>query len=158
MPACNPTSQPIRGRTDSLHRDADRIPQPGGKQERCDRSVSNVCYPRSMTNVQSLIEDFTTRLASLLESQTLERARQAVESALGVKRPGRPVKVTAIAIGKKPRKKPPVQLCPVPGCRSPAAPVYGMVCAQHKDIPKAKIKKYRDARRDKKLGIKRRRP
>ena len=108
-----------------------------------------------MTNVQSLIENFTTRLASLLESRTLERAREAVESALGVKRPGRPVKITTIAIGRKPRKKPPVQLCPVPGCRSPAAPVYGMVCAQHKDVSKAKIKKYREARRDKKLGIKR---
>ena len=31
-----------------------------------------------------------------------------------------------------------------------AAPVYGMVCAQHKDVPKAKIKKYREARRAKK--------
>lgn len=107
-----------------------------------------------MTNVRSLIEDFTTRLATLLESQTLERARHAVESALGVKHPGRPAKVSALVIGKKPRKKPPVQLCPVPGCRSPAAPRYGMVCTQHKDVSKTKIKKYREARRAKKLGIK----
>ena len=41
----------------------------------------------------------------------------------------------------------PKQLCPVPGCNNPAAPVFGMVCAQHKDVPKAKIKEYRAARR-----------
>jgi hypothetical protein len=29
-----------------------------------------------------------------------------------------------------------------------------MVCAKHKDVPKAKIKKYREARKAKKLGIK----
>jgi hypothetical protein len=29
-----------------------------------------------------------------------------------------------------------------------------MVCAKHKDLPKAKIKKYREARRAKKLGLK----
>ena len=84
----------------------------------------------------------------------MERARQIVESAFGVKRPGRPPKVSPIAIGGKPRKKPPRQFCPVPGCKNPAAPVFGMVCAKHKDMPKAKIKKFREARRAKKLGIK----
>ena len=39
------------------------------------------------------------------------------------------------------------QLCPVPGCTNPAAPVFGMVCAKHKDVPKAQIKKYRETRR-----------
>jgi hypothetical protein len=48
---------------------------------------------------------------------------------------------------KKPRKKAPKQLCPVPGCKNPAAPVFGMVCADHKGVPKTKIKKYRLARR-----------
>ena len=48
------------------------------------------------------------------------------------------------------RRKGPKQLCPVPGCKNPAAPVFGMVCAKHKDIPKAQIKKYREARRAKK--------
>jgi hypothetical protein len=56
--------------------------------------------------------------------------------------------------GKKARKKPPKQFCPVPGCKNPAAPVFGMVCAKHKDVAKAKIKKYREARKAKKLGIK----
>jgi hypothetical protein len=29
--------------------------------------------------------------------------------------------------------------------------VFGMVCAKHRDLPKAAIKKYREARRAKKL-------
>jgi hypothetical protein len=107
-----------------------------------------------MSNVRSLIEDFTNQLTAILESHAMERARHAVESAFGVKRPGRPPKVSAIAIEKKPRKKAPPQLCPVPGCEGAPAPVFGMVCAKHKNMAKAKIKKYREARRAKKLGIK----
>jgi hypothetical protein len=107
-----------------------------------------------MSTVRSLIEDFTNQLTAALESQALERARHAVESAFGVKRPGRPPKVSAIAIAKKPRRKGPLQLCPVPGCKNPAAPVFGMVCAKHKDLPKTKIKKFREARKAKKLGTK----
>jgi hypothetical protein len=41
----------------------------------------------------------------------------------------------------------------VPYCRNAAAPVFGMVCAKHKDVPKATIKKYREARKAKKLGV-----
>jgi len=48
------------------------------------------------------------------------------------------------------RRKGPIQLCPVPGCPNRAAPVFGMVCSKHKDLPKASIKKYREARRAKK--------
>jgi hypothetical protein len=107
-----------------------------------------------MSNVRSLIEDFTNRLTVALESQAMERARQAVESAFGVKRPGRPPKVSSIATRRKPRRKGPLQLCPVPGCKNPAAPVFGMVCAKHKGLPKAQIQKFRDARKAKKLGIK----
>ena len=49
------------------------------------------------------------------------------------------------------RKRAPKQLCPVPGCKNPAAPVFHMVCAKHKGVAKSKIKAYRAARR-KKLG------
>jgi hypothetical protein len=107
-----------------------------------------------MTGVRSLIEDFANQLTALVESQALDQARAAVESALGVRRPGRPTKAAPLAIGKKTRKKPPKQFCPVPGCKNPAAPVFGMVCAKHKDVAKTKIKKYREARRAKKFGIK----
>ena len=94
-------------------------------------------------DIRSLVEDFTARLSSIVENQVLERARAVIDGALG--------KGNGAAIAKG-RKKPPRQLCPVPGCKNSAAPVFGMVCAEHKDVPKAKIKKYREARRAKKLN------
>jgi|SRR5579871_440129 len=105
-----------------------------------------------MNSIESFVEEFTSRLAALVESQTLERAREAVESALGGTRGGRAPKVSAIALSRNPRKKLPKQFCPVPGCKNLAAPVFGMVCSEHKGVAKAKIKKYREARRAAKLG------
>jgi hypothetical protein len=107
-------------------------------------------------DIRTLVNQFTDQLSSMIEGQAMERARTAVESALGGggRRPGRPPKAFALTAAKKPRKKGPRQLCPVPGCKNPAAPVFGMVCAKHKEVPKAKIKKFREARRAKKLGIK----
>jgi hypothetical protein len=79
------------------------------------------------------------------------------------KRRGRPPKnptTTALSLVprvqevSKPRKKAPKQLCPVPGCKNPAAPIFGMVCAKHKDLPKLKIKQYREARRAKQAKAK----
>ena len=66
-------------------------------------------------------------------------------------RRGRPPRPMALTLSGMPRKKAPRQLCPVPGCKNAAAPVFGMVCSKHKDVLKAKIKKYREARRAKKL-------
>jgi len=93
-------------------------------------------------NLQSVIEDFAVNLSTLIEREVLARARDAVDGALGGAVGGK---------GIKTRKKGPKQLCPVPGCKNPAAPVFGMVCAEHKGLPKAKIKKFREARRAKKL-------
>ena len=119
-----------------------------------------------MSDVQNIIQSFTAQLTAVIEAQALAQARSAVFAALGsggpvAKRRGRPPKalhasampqlVMAKAPAKKPRKKAPLQLCPVPGCKNPAAPVFGMVCAKHKDLPKAKIKKFREARKAKKL-------
>lgn len=100
-------------------------------------------------NIRTLIEDFTNQLSSLLERDALDRARTAVESALGGRPgPGRPAKLLSIRGGGRRRTK---QLCPVPGCKNPAAPVFGMVCAKHKDVSKTQIAKYREARRAKKI-------
>jgi hypothetical protein len=93
-------------------------------------------------NIRSLVEDFSDRLSSLIEHQVIDRARALIGGTLG--RTGRSVTHNG-------RKKAPKQLCPVPGCKNAAAPVFGMVCAQHKNVSKAKIKKYRQARRAKKL-------
>jgi hypothetical protein len=108
-------------------------------------------------DIRSLVEDFANQLSALIERQVLDRARSAVETALGTggKRRGRPPKMLSaagIAVPGRRRRKGPKQLCPVPGCKNPAAPVFGMVCSKHKDVPKAEIKKYREARRAKKMN------
>ncbi|HTA19307.1 MAG TPA: hypothetical protein VK989_08440 [Polyangia bacterium] len=112
-----------------------------------------------MSNIQSIVDDFANQLSAFIEAQVVARARATVATALGAKRgPGRPPKLAklaalsapAIVAGKKPRKKAPPQLCPVPGCKNRAAPIFGMVCSKHKDLPKAKVKQYREARRAKK--------
>jgi hypothetical protein len=120
----------------------------------------DVIFP-SMS-IKAAVEEFTQRLHALIEGHAIARARAAVLDAFGVapkRGPGRPPKAKAALgpiteitpIAKKPRKKPPLQLCPVPGCKNPAAPVFGMVCSKHKDVAKSKIKKFREARQAKKL-------
>jgi hypothetical protein len=117
--------------------------------------------PASDTGLRSLVEDFVSRLVTSVEAEATNRARQMVISALGSgtlpRRRGRPPKFASkLGIGGNsfgpllaaaPARRRAKQLCPVPGCTNPAAPVFGMVCAKHKDVPKAQIKKYREARR-----------
>ena len=104
-----------------------------------------------MDTVRSLIEAFANRLSAIVEQQTIVRARMSIETALGGgRRPGRPSKMALAPLNGRARRKGPKQLCPVPGCKNAAAPVFGMVCAQHKDMPKTQIKKYREQRRAKK--------
>jgi hypothetical protein len=107
-------------------------------------------------DIHSIVQDFVSRLSSVIEEDSVTRARAVVLSAFGVgggagrRGPGRPP--GAGALGRSERRKGPIQLCPVPGCKNRAAPVFGMVCAKHKDLPKAKIKKYREQRRAKKAA------
>jgi hypothetical protein len=103
--------------------------------------------PLLMTDLQRLLDSFVTQLTLLVESETMERARTAVTIAFGRRKPGRPPNVLSLMTARRARKKAPLQLCPVPGCKNPAAPVFGMVCAEHKNVAKAKIKKYRAARK-----------
>ena len=108
--------------------------------------------------IKAAVTEFTERLHALIEGHAMERARAAVLQAFGIhppRKPGRPPKAAmAVApVAERARKKLPRQLCPVPGCKNPAAPVFGMVCAKHKDVAKSKIKKYREARKAKKLGL-----
>src|ERR1700690_1924251 len=119
-----------------------------------------------MSNIHSIVEDFANQLTALIEEQVLTRARAVMSAALGgapVKRgPGRPPKAakalaaaaTVAPARKKARKKAPPQYCPVPGCKNKAAPIFGMVCSDHKDVPKAKIKEYREAPGAQKAGQK----
>jgi hypothetical protein len=113
--------------------------------------------------VRSFTAQITAQLTAAIDAQALAQARQAVFASLGMgapvaKRRGRPPKAKAAlgpmteitSIAKKTRKKMPIQLCPVPGCKNKAAPIFGMVCSKHKDVAKSKIKKYREARKAKK--------
>jgi hypothetical protein len=117
------------------------------------------------TELARLTADFSAQIVKVIESSVEVRIRGALEAAFsGAKRgPGRPRKIPlgegpiALAIPST-RKKGPKQLCPVPGCKNPAAPVFGMVCSEHKNVPKAKIKKYREARKAAKGGGKARQP
>ena len=117
---------------------------------------------RRSFEIRDIVEEFVTRLSSLIEQDTVSRAREAVLSAIGGGARGRALRgqlsngvAGLIGAGRGPgrkRRKGPVQLCPVPGCKNRAAPVFGMVCAEHKGVPKAQIKKYREQRRARKGG------
>jgi hypothetical protein len=125
------------------------------------------------SSLRTLVNDFVGRLVSAVEADATNRARQMVITALGAgglpRRRGRPPKyATGFAgasaalgttfVSAAPSRRRQKQLCPVPGCTNPAAPVFGMVCAKHKDVPKAMIKKYREARRAAKVKGSRRGP
>ena len=99
------------------------------------------------SDLQEVVQQFVDKLSSMIESEVVSRAREAALNALD----GRGSVTIRGGVVIRKRRKGPIQLCPVPGCPNRAAPVFGMVCAKHKDLPKAAIKKYREARRAKKM-------
>ena len=105
-------------------------------------------------NITAQIETFTQQLVATVEAAVAQRIQAALAGAFGVQQkrgPGRPPKqpVAHVAVERTAeRKKPPRQLCPVPGCKNVAAPIFGMVCKDHKNVAKSKIKKYREQRRE----------
>jgi hypothetical protein len=109
--------------------------------------------PNTDPNITAQIETFTQQIVATVEAAVARRIQAALAGAFGAPQkrgPGRPPKHLATTAHFTPpsapaRKK---QLCPVPGCKNPAAPVFGMVCKAHKNVAKAKIKKYREARRE----------
>jgi hypothetical protein len=104
------------------------------------------------TDIRSLVEEFVNQIVAAVETDSIRRVQQAVTAAFGAgviaPRRGRPPRAGVAAVAAAPAKKHrPKQFCPVPGCTGVAAPVFGMVCAKHKDVSKAKIKEYRAQRR-----------
>jgi hypothetical protein len=127
----------------------------------------------SSSEIRDIVSQFVGQLSALIEQDAVSRAREVILSAFSGgssptasartgRGPGRPpgrrasiASVAAIKPGRpagKRRRKAPIQLCPVPGCTNRAAPVFGMVCSKHKDLPKAEIKKFREARRAQQKG------
>lgn len=86
------------------------------------------------TEIAGLVNDFVAQLANVICSEIMGGTK-ALERDAAVARTGR-------------RRKPPVQLCPVPKCKNRAAPVFGMVCREHKNVAKAKVRRYRELRRE----------
>jgi len=112
--------------------------------------------PDTNLNISTLVENFAHQLVAAAEASAVERIQAALSGAFGVPQkrgPGRPprqladVAPTALAHASQ-RKSPPTQLCPVPDCEGVAAPVFGMVCSDHKNVAKSKIEKYRKDRRE----------
>ena len=106
--------------------------------------------------ITAQIEAITQQLVATVEAAVAQRIQAALAGAFGVPQkrgPGRPPKqavahVAPVAVEKSAGKKTrPRQLCPVPGCKNVAAPIFGMVCKDHKNVAKSKIKKYREQRR-----------
>ncbi len=115
--------------------------------------------PNTDPTITAQVETFTQQLVATVEAAVAQRIQAALAGAFGVPQkrgPGRPPKqavahvahVAARSAGKTSRPK---QLCPVPGCKNVAAPIFGMVCKDHKNVAKSKIKKYREERREGKV-------
>ena len=113
--------------------------------------------PTSDPNITVMVETFAIQITAAVEAAMADRLQAAIAGAFGAppkRGPGRPAKQAVVAVapvaarsaGKKTRPK---QLCPVPGCKNVAAPVFGMVCKDHKNVAKSKIKKYRAERKGK---------
>lgn len=113
------------------------------------------------SNIRSLVEGFVNQIVAAIEADSVRRVQQAVQlafagGAVSAPRRGRPARALGAAApsASAPAKRRPKQFCPVPGCSGVAAPVFGMVCAKHKDMAKSKIKEYRAQRKAAKSGKK----
>jgi len=104
----------------------------------------------SELNITAIVETFANQITAAVEASVAQRLQAAIAGAFGApakRGPGRPPKEVSTVAPVAEKKKRPKQLCPVPGCKNLAAPVFGMVCKDHKNIAKSKIKKYRQERK-----------
>lgn len=104
----------------------------------------------SQTTIETLTHDFVTELDAHVTERINARLRDVLAIGLvGVpgkeRRPSLLVRVAQAPAAH--RRKGPVQLCPVPKCGRTAAPVFNMVCGEHRNVAKSKIRRYREDRR-----------
>jgi hypothetical protein len=99
-------------------------------------------------SIQIIVNKFVTDLDMLITEGARERAIASLGGA-DVKKASLSKTFPSLHMSKKSRRKGPIQLCPVPGCKERAAPVFGMVCSKHKGLAKKVIAKYRAARKAK---------
>ena len=91
--------------------------------------------------IQQLVAEFETKLVAVVR----EQVHAEIMAKLGTPVANKGVVIKLV----KARKKGPIQLCPAPGCKDRAAPVFGMLCKKHKGTPKATVLKWRETRRKK---------
>ena len=100
-------------------------------------------------NITALVESFARDLVAAVENSLAERVQAAVAGVFDAppKRGSGQTSSQALAGVAARAAAKPKQLCPVPGCNNVAAPVFGMVCKDHKNVAKSKIAKYREERK-----------
>jgi hypothetical protein len=114
----------------------------GGKENLTGESMSDI-------NITALVESFAQNLVAAVEGSLAERVQAAIAGAFDApqkREPGRPSSQAVAGVAARAAEKP-KQLCLVPGCSNVAAPVFGMVCKDHKNVAKSKIAKYREERK-----------
>ena len=98
----------------------------------------------SELNITAIVKTFAIQITAAVEASMADRLQAAIAGVFGAppkRGPGRPPKqavagvapVSARFAAKKTRPK---QFCPVPGCKNTAAPIFGMVCKDHKNVAK----------------------
>lgn len=102
--------------------------------------------PTARLTVQQVVDQFTGAIVNAVEAETATRIRAILASAFD-RGAGLGTRPFGNDLARNGKKKPPRQLCPVPGCTNTAAPIFGMVCRAHKDLPKERIAKFRARRR-----------
>jgi hypothetical protein len=118
------------------------------KQERGFRMSFNLSIDEGVEHfVRSIEERVVRRVAGILHEVFSGGLPLEAKKSKPVIGGGARATVPGAAPAKKLRKKPPRQFCPVPGCKNVAAPIFGMVCSEHKTVAKSKINKYRKARK-----------
>lgn len=102
-------------------------------------------------NVTYLLEEYTKKISDLIEQRTASRLQDLAQSITGLTprltAPHPAIQAVAAGTARKSTRRITPRECPVPGCKNPPAPFYGMVCREHKDVPKGEIKRYREARK-----------
>jgi len=96
-----------------------------------------------MNSVQVIVSAFVASLVAAVEENVLRRVLEVVKSSGGYTMFSGSAASGSMKV-RAPRVK---QLCPVPGCRGLAAPIFGMVCGEHRYVAKLKIARYRAERR-----------
>jgi hypothetical protein len=138
------TAEDATTRRTRMH--SERYLQLRGRMANSAESWADAIYEMAIVDAYEMA---TAAVRSVVSSQ--EPARHG---------PGRPPKEMVIPfipeswlkpyITRKPRA---IVYCPVPGCKGVAAPVFGMACSLHKDVPRAEIALYFKQRREMKSKL-----